>query len=348
MSPILEPVVRRPPLGSPTPAAPARDFWSPMPSRVPHTARIVAAFATLYVVWGSTYLFIRIGLDAGMPPALFGGLRLVPAGLLLFGLALARRSGLRISRRDLTTASVVGILLLCGGMYGTFLAEQYIPSGLAALIVALLPLWIAAAEAVIPGMDRPTWMGWLGLTIGFVGLAVLMIPTISGFSGSPEQLLGVAIEIIATWLWTAGTIVSKRRPLKVDGTVATGYEMLVAGGVLLVLGLAQGEWTQLPAAMSQPAGIGSLVYLIVVGSALAFTAFMWLIRNVTASKVMTYAYVNPVVAVFLGWLVLSEPVDGWTLAGMAIIVAGVALTTAAPVRPGSLTVGAPLAEPSEI
>ena len=283
-----------------------------------------------------------------MPPALFGGLRLVPAGLLLFGLALVRGRGLRVSRRDLTTASVVGVLLLCGGMYGTFLAEQFIPSGLAALIVALLPLWVAAAEAVLPGMDRPTWMGWLGLAIGFVGLGVLMIPTIGGLSGSPRQLVGVAIQIVATWLWTAGTIVSKRRPLEADGSVATGYEMLVAGAVLVALGLVQGEWSQFSTALSNPAGLGALLYLIVIGSALAFTAFMWLIRNVTASKVMTYAYVNPVVAVFLGWLILREPVGGWMLAGMAIIVAGVAITTAAPVRPGQLTAGAPIAEPSEV
>jgi drug/metabolite transporter (DMT)-like permease len=312
-----------------------------------HRAKLIAAFAALYVVWGSTYLAIRIGLEADMPPALFAGMRLVPAGLLLLGFARARGARLRIAFDEYRIIATVGILLLVGGMYSTFLSERSIPSGLAALIVALLPLWVALAESMIPGMDRPTARGYVGLVVGFAGLGVLMAPRLTGIAGTPRELIGVATQILGTWLWSAGSILSKRRPIKADALVATGYEMLTAGAVLLVIGTLKGEW---PSFTLSTSGALALAYLIVFGSSIAFTAFVWLLRHAPASKVMTYAYVNPVIAVFLGWaagaigLVPPEPVDGWVLAGMAIIVAGVALTTSAPSRPGVAPAPVPEAE----
>ena len=305
------------------------------PLHWPHKAKLVAAFAALYIVWGSTYLAIRIGLESAMPPAVFAGLRLVPAGLLLLGFSALRGASLRVAFDEYRLIALVGILLLVGGMYSTFLSEQHIPSGLAALIVALLPLWVALAESVLPGMDRPSARGYLGLVIGFAGLGVLVAPRLTGLAGSPQELTGIAIQVFGTWLWTTGSILSKRHPVKADALVATGYEMLTAGAVLLAIGTVRGEWAGLAFTGSS---LGALAYLIVFGSCIAFTAFVWLLRHVPASKVMTYAYVNPVIAVFLGWaagsigLVQPEPVDGWVLAGMAIIVAGVALTTSAPTR----------------
>lgn len=302
-----------------------------------YKAKVIAAFAALYVVWGSTYLGIRVGLEADLPPALFAGLRLVPAGLLLLGFAKWRGANLRVGFDEYRLMATIGILLLVGGMYSTFLSERYIPSGLAALIVALLPLWVALAESFIPGMDRPTARGYLGLVVGFAGLGVLMMPRLTGIAGTPQELLAVGIQILGTWLWTSGSILSKRRPVKADALVATGYEMLTAGGVLLVIGTVMGEWVGFHLSTQ---GVVALTYLVLAGSCVAFTAFVWLLRHVPASKVMTYAYVNPVIAVFLGWaagklgLVPPEPVDGWVLAGMTIIVAGVALTTSAPTRPG--------------
>ncbi len=316
------------------------------PSTWPHRAKLVAAFATLYIVWGTTYLAIRIGLDAQWPPAAFAGLRLLPAGLILLGISRMRGVPLRVSARDRRTVIVVGILLLVGGQYGTYLAEQYIGSGLAALIVALLPLWIAGAESLLPDMERPSARGYLGLVLGFAGLGILLAPRITGISGGPTEVLGIGIEILATWLWTTGSIISKRRPVSADALVATGYEMLAASAVLIVIATLRGEWAHVTLT---PAGLGSLLYLIIIGSCVAFTAFVWLLRNAPASKVMTYAYVNPVVAVFLGWLVLSEPIDGWVIAGMAVIVAGVALATSAPTRPArNGSTPAPAAEPSEV
>jgi len=311
------------------------------PLRWPHNIKLIVAFGVLYVVWGSTYLGIRIGLEAGMPPSLFAGLRLVPAGLLLLAFAKWRGQSVRISFSDYRIVATVGILLLVGGMYFTFLAEQTIPSGLSALIVALLPLWIALAEYALPDMERPSARGVLGLFIGFSGLGILMAPRITGLHGSVEQFIGIGLQILGTWLWSAGSILSKRRPVKTDSIVATGYEMLSAGVVLLVIGTALGEWGRLTIT---PSGLGALAYLIIMGSCVAFTAFVWLLRNAPASKVMTYAYVNPVIAVFLGWVVLREPIDLWVIAGMAVIVAGVALTTSAPTRPAKTAAPVPSAE----
>lgn len=298
--------------------------------------KVVLAMLTLYFVWGTTYLAIKVGLDASLPPALFAGLRLLPAALILFALAAARKSELRVEPRALSVLSIVGMLLLVGGQYGTILAEQYVPSGLSALIVALLPLWIALAESVFPDMQRPGRLGWLGLVVGFVGLAILLWPRLAGVSTGPSELLGIGIQILATWLWTAGSIYSKRNPLRVDGIVATAYEMLIAGAFTLVLGTVLGEWSRFSLT---PKGAGALVYLTVVGSCIAFTAFVYALANLPASKVMTYAYVNPAIAVFVGWfagsigLVPPEPVNAAVLIGMVVIISGVALTTTAPTLP---------------
>ncbi|HEX9092765.1 MAG TPA: EamA family transporter [Coriobacteriia bacterium] len=300
------------------------------PAHWPRTAKLVAAFATLYVVWGSTYLGIKIGLNAGLPPTAFAAMRLVPAGLVMLGLARLRGKSLKMRPADLRITAIVGIFLLVGGMYSTFLAERTINSGLAALIVALLPLWIALAESVLPGMERPSARGVAGLVLGFSGLGILMAPRLTGVTGTARELAGIGIMIVGTWLWTAGSVISKKRPVRADAMVATGYEMLTAGAVLCVIATVLGEWGSVS---FTPAGVGALAYLILVGSALAFTAFVWLLRNAPASKVMTYAYVNPVVAAFLGWLVLGERLDPWAIAGMVVIVIGVALATSAPTRP---------------
>jgi drug/metabolite transporter (DMT)-like permease len=311
----------------------------------PFDYKTLLAFFALYVIWGSTYLAIRIGLEHDMPPALFTGLRLALAGLILLTFARWRGWRLRLSRHDLITVSVVGIFLLCGGMFFTVLAEQYIPSSLSALIVAVIPLWVAAAEGVLPGMDRPTARGIAGLFLGFAGLALLMWPRITGIHGSGVEWLGVGLQILATWLWTTGSLISRRRPVKAHAVVATGYEMLVAGGILLALGVVTGEVPRMSGISA--GGVWALAYLVIFGSCIAFTAFVWLLATVPTSKVMTYTYVNPVVAVFLGWaagtiglIATPEPVDVWVITGMIVIVVGVALTTTAPTRPPKVKTGA--------
>jgi drug/metabolite transporter (DMT)-like permease len=319
-------------------------------TRLSTRAKTIVAFGIVYVVWGSTYLGIKVALNEGMTPALLGGVRLLAAGALLLAVARLRGTRLAISRRDLSTSAIVGLCLLCGGMFSTMLSEQRIDSSLAAIVVAAAPLWMAAAERVLPGMDRPSRRGVVGLVIGLVGLVVLVGPRIGGVSGTPSELIGIGIQVAGTWLWVTGSILSKKRPLSVDGTVATGYEMLIAGAVLACLALALGE----PAHVRiTAAGLWATAYLAVFGSAVAFTAFMWLIRNVRGSTVMTYAYVNPAVAVVLGYvagliglLPKPETLDVWSILGTLIILGGVALTTSATPPPSGREPIAP--SPGEI
>ncbi len=298
--------------------------------------KVILAMLVLYVVWGTTYLAIKVGLDANLPPALFAGVRQIPAAAIMFALALWRGSPVRVSPRDLRIACIAGLLLIVGGQYFTFLAEQNVPSGISALVVALIPLWIALVESAFPDMQRPGPLGWLGLAVGFSGLGILLWPRLVGVSAGTHELIGIATQIVGTWLWTAGTIYSKRHPTEADSMVLTGWEMLIAGVVLLGIGTVLGEW---PRFQLDAKGLGALLYLIVFGSAIAFTAFTYALANLPASKVMTYAYVNPVIAVFAGaiagrvGLVPPEPVTLSTLLGMVVIVGGVALTTAAPTLP---------------
>ena len=298
--------------------------------------RVIIAMLIMYVVWGTTYLAIKVGLDAKLPPSLFAFTRQVPAAAIMFAIAASRSAKLKVDARDLRTACIAGVLLIVGGQYFTFLAEQRVPSGLSALIVALVPLWIALTESLFPDMRRPGVLGWIGLVIGFTGLGILVWPRLHGVSAGPGEIIGIGTQVVGTWLWTAGTIYGKRHPATADSLVLTAYETLVAGGVLLVIGTLAGEW---PRFHVDSKGFGAIAYLALMGSVVAFTAFNYALKHLPASKVMTYAYVNPVIAVFAGaaagriGLVPPEPIEVATLVGMVVIVAGVALTTTAPTRP---------------
>jgi drug/metabolite transporter (DMT)-like permease len=315
-----------------------------VPSASPRL-KIVLAMLVLYVVWGTTYLGIKVGLAAGLPPTLFAGIRQWPAAALIFAIAWWGGTSPKISPADLRISAIVGLCLLVGGQYFAFLAEQSIPSGLAALIVALIPLWVALVESVIPGMQRPGKLGWVGLILGFSGLGILIWPRLATMStpNGAQELIGTAVMIVGGWFWTGGTIYGKRHPTQANSLVVTAWEMVIAGGVLLALGTALGEWSRFHLT---PTTIGALIYMSVIGSAVALTAFTYALQNLSASKVMTYAFVNPVIAVFAGafagriGIVPPEPITAAELVGMAVIVAGVAITTAAPTLPsrGSIEV----------
>ena len=296
------------------------------------TAAVWGALVTVYVVWGSTYLGIAV-LVQSAPPQVSMGLRFVLAALVM-ATALAVIKGprvLRVTRRELASAGTIGALLLGLGMGNLTLAERYVPSGVAALIVAVVPLW-AVLLRVVTG-DRPAALTWLGVVVGLVGTAVLVAPgSTAGVGGasSTQTTLWSGLIVLGTMAWALGSFLAPRLPTPGNPFVLSAYEMLLGGGVLVVLGTVRGErLTSDTLAGVTPASWWAFGYLVVVGSLFAFTAYVWVLDHAPLSLVMTYAYVNPVVAVALGALVLDEPVTAGVLVGGAIVVVGVLLVVSA-------------------
>ena len=287
----------------------------------PSAAAVWAALSTVYLAWGSTYLAIRIVVE-DLPPLLSMGIRFVLAGLILGALVVARggRAVLRVPRRAVAAAGLVGMLLLLGGNGGVAIAEQTVPSGLAALLVAATPLWLVVLRTVTG--DRPVALSLLGTLLGFAGIGVLARP--GGVDGD-VQTWGLIAVVGATMSWAVGSFASARLPLPGDPFVAAVFEMLIGGALMLLAATAAGEWADFaPAAVSTRSWLW-LAYLVVVGSIAAFSAYVWLLGNAPLSLTATYAYVNPVVAVALGALVLDEAVTAQVVIGGLVVVLGVAL-----------------------
>ncbi len=284
---------------------------------------IWGALIVVYVVWGSTYLAIRVTVE-DMPPLLTAASRFLIAGVVMAGILAARHGPavLRVRPRELRGAAIVGVLLLAGGNGGVVLGERTISSGLAALLVAIVPLWLIVLRRA--SGDRPRALTWTGVLVGFVGLVVLVQPG----GGGGADMVGVLFVLGATTCWSVGSFYSQRTTMPANPFVATVWEMLAGGMALTVLGFLRGERVSPPSAYSTESLL-ALGYLIVFGSLVAFTAYVWLLHNAPLSLVSTYAYVNPVVAVFLGALLLSEPVTVAILLGGGIVVVGVALVVTA-------------------
>jgi drug/metabolite transporter (DMT)-like permease len=279
----------------------------------------------VYVVWGSTYLAIRFSLET-LPPLLSGGVRFVIAGLvmLLALVALRGRRAFAATRQQLTTAAISGVLLLAGGNGMVVIGEQRVPSGLAALIVASVPLWIVVLRTAL--RDRPGVVTASGVLVGLAGVALLFLP---GGSGGSVDTLYMGVIALAAVSWSIGSLLVTRRPVPQDPLLLSTVEMLAGGGVLLAVGLGRGELVGFSVAdVSLRSGL-ALGYLIVFGSLLAFTAYVWLLGHAPVSLVSTYAYVNPAVAVLLGAALASERLTTATLVGGAVILAGVAIVVTA-------------------
>ncbi|MGH8938629.1 MAG: EamA family transporter, partial [Actinomycetes bacterium] len=282
------------------------------------------ALVTVYVVWGSTYLAIRVIVETS-PPLLSMGVRFVLAGLIL-GLVLALRHGpsvLKVDGRALGSAALVGTLLLLCGNGGVAVAEQTVPSGQAALLVSAVPLWLVCMRRIAG--DVPRRMTVVGTALGFAGIAVLARPGGHDTGGEPVELWGVLLVLFATVCWAFGSFFTARLPMPGNAFVATTYEMLVAGALMLVVGSARGELDGFALGDVPGEAWAWLAYLVVFGSLVAFSSYVWLLHHAPISLVATYAYVNPVVAVALGALVLSEPVTLAIVGGGAIAVTGVML-----------------------
>ncbi|MFF3456661.1 EamA family transporter [Streptomyces sp. NPDC002730] len=278
------------------------------------------ALAIVYVVWGSTYLGIRIVVET-MPPFLSAGGRFILAGLILAGLVAWRQgtSALKVNRVQLASAAVVGLLLLLGGNGLVVLAETSVPSGLAALLIAVVPAWVVVLRRAFG--ERPGLGAYLGVLLGLAGLAVLTLPGLSG----DVRLWGVLTVIAATVMWSVGSFSSSKIPMPKNPFAASAYEMVAGGIGCLLVGLGRGEQHGFVLGEVSARSWTALGYLVVFGSLVAFTAYAWLLHSAPLSLVATYAYVNPVVAVLLGALILNEQLS-WPIAvGGAVVVAGVCL-----------------------
>lgn len=293
------------------------------------TTSIVLAFASVYFFWGSTYTAIRIG-AAEMPPLLLSGTRFLIAGAIL--LAWCRWRGLRIfwPLRTMLMLFLIGFFLLSVSNVCLVYAEVTVPSGLASLVLALFPIFVALAEMMLPGGEPLSMRGWIGTTLGFAGLAVLVWPSVrSGLAGNHALLLAIATLLAGALAWTTGSLVGRRSRLPVNSFVAASWQMLFAGALSTSMGTALGQWPQFHL---NAASIGAEVYLITGGSLLGYTGFIYLIENVPVAKVSSYAYVNPVVAVLLGVFLLHERLEAAELVGMAGIVVAIFLLTTAQVK----------------
>ncbi|RKN46288.1 EamA family transporter [Micromonospora endolithica] len=325
-SPVPDPV---PPAGSGSPDAPPR-----RPAATP--ALIWTALALVYVLWGSTYLGIRITVET-LPPLGSAAARFAVAGVVLAVVLRLRRGpgALRVDRRQLGSAALVGMLLLAGGNGLVVLAESgppgvAVPSGIAALLVATVPLLVVLLRSATG--DRPGLWTFVGVALGFAGLVLLVLPR-GGSDAVP--VVGALTVVAAATSWSVGSFLSGRLRMPADPFVATVYEMAAGAALLAVLAAGRGEFRGFdPAAVSTRSWL-ALAYLMVAGSLVAFTAYVWLLHHAPISLVSTYAYVNPVVAVALGALLVAEPITAQVVLGGAVIVAGVALvvTTERPRNP---------------
>lgn len=304
---------------------------------------VLVAFAAVYVIWGSTYLAIRVGIES-FPPLLLAGTRHLLTGLLLYPL-LRWKTGLRPTPAHWRTAIITGCLLLLVGNGGVCVAELKIPSGIAALLVATVSLWLVLIDWVRPGGTRPVLRVFAGLVLGFAGLALLVGPQNLGGSGRVDPA-GVGILVLASLAWAAGSIFSKHSPSTPSPFLGVAMQSLAGGVALWIAGFISGETHSLHLGAISLRSWLALVYLILFGSMLGFTAYVYILKKSTATRVATYAFVNPVVALFLGWLLLGESITLRTIIAAAVILTAVVLVITAPHPERSRAVTA-VPEPAE-
>lgn len=287
----------------------------------PSRALVILAFGIVYVVWGSTYLAIRVAVET-LPPFLFAGARFLIAGSALLIL-------LRLRKAPLPTATqwrhsfIVGMLLLVAGNGLVVLAEKSIPSGLTALLIALTPVWFALLDWARPNGTRPGWRTLAGIVVGFAGIA-LLVNAEASVNGSLFAAIGV---IVAGISWAGGSLYSKHVPNTASPWMNAAAQMLCGGAGLLLIGIFLGEPWRAQWSAVTARSLWALAYLIVFGSWIAFSAYVWLLQVSTPSRISTYAYVNPVIAVFLGWAFLGEVVTSRMFLGMLVILGGVIIIT---------------------
>ena len=289
-------------------------------------AQIAAAFASIYIIWGSTYLAIRYAVET-IPPFLMGGTRFLVSGALLYALA-RRRDAERPTKPHWRNAIIAGGFLLLGGNGAVIWAEQFVPSGLTALLVSILPFWLVIIEWLRPPRKRPGPAILAGLALGFVGIIVLVGPGNVAGQGSVRPI-GALVLILGSLSWAIGSFWSRDAELPESGLLTTGMEMLGGGILLMIVAALAGEFSHFDVhGISRASAVG-LIYLIIFGSLLGFTSYIWLLDKVSPARLGTYAYVNPIVAVLLGWAIAGETLSARTAVAAAIVICAVALITTA-------------------
>jgi drug/metabolite transporter (DMT)-like permease len=295
----------------------------------PSRFAVALAFGLVYLFWGSTYLAIDIAVQS-IPPALMCAIRFSIAGTVMLAVCAALGRPIWYSAKQIALASVVGILLLMGGNLTLSWAELAVPSGLAALIVAITPLWFLVLDSLLLGHHRISWRGKAGLALGIVGLFVLFWPELHSRSALGRREFLSSLSLLGgSFSWALGSVLSKRWQSGMDVFSSTAWQVTAAGAGSFLFALVVGDFSHVVWTVR---GISAVMYLVVCGSWIGYTAYIWLLEHVPTSKVSTYAYVNPVVAVFLGWLVLHERVDRFIVMGSVIVVLSVILVTSAKVK----------------
>jgi drug/metabolite transporter (DMT)-like permease len=310
----------------------------------PKTIRIIVAFAALYLIWGSTYLGILFAIQS-IPPFLMAGVRFFLAGVIMY--AIARSQGAPPPERETWQgALIVGACLLLCGNGGVTVSEKWVPTGLASLLVATVPIDIALLGWITGTAPRPTPIVWLGLIGGFIGVGVLAGPAFTGSSISPHNhlALGMSILLVASLIWSIGSLYSRTAKSPPSLFLAAGQQMICGGALLILAGLALGEQRGFDLRQVTWLSIGAFVYLVLIGALIGYTAYFYLLRHCDPAKVATYAYVNPVVAVFLGSAFAGEKLTLRTLLGAGLIIGSVAVViTAQQMKAKPTAMAAPIA-----
>jgi len=301
---------------------------------------VILAFGLVYLFWGSTYLAIDIAVQT-IPPALMCALRFSIAGVVMLAVCAATGHKVFYSSRQLARAAIIGLLLLMGGNLTLSYAELAVSSGLAALIVAITPLWFLVLDSLLLGDHHISRRGKAGLALGVLGLFVLVWPQLKSGTMGHRELWASFSLIAGSFSWALGSVLSKRWQSGMDVFSATAWQIIAAGAGNFIFALFAGDLSRVTWTTRS---ISAVLYLVVCGSWIGYTAYIWLLKHVPTSKVSTFAYVNPVVAVFLGWLILHERVDRFILAGSAIVILSVILVTSAKVKNRTLSADLPAVE----
>jgi drug/metabolite transporter (DMT)-like permease len=294
----------------------------------PKRSLVIIAFAALYVIWGSTYLGIRFAIET-IPPFLMAGARFVLAGVIMYAIAWSQGIG-KSSWANWRTSLIIGACLLLAGNGGVTISEKYIDSGLAALIVAIVPIYIVLLGWVTGMAPKPTPIMWLALLGGFVGVGILFGPALRFSSNDGRHpATGISILLVSSFVWSAGSLYSRAAKHAASPFLTAAQQMLCGGMLLLFVGVATGELRRLHPGSISMLSLASFIYLVIIGAVVGYTAYIWLLRHCVPAKVATYAYVNPIVAVLLGAFFAGETVTMRTLIAAGLIIGSVALVITA-------------------